>query len=260
MIRSRFFGENGSVCDHKKGIPMKKVKLGSAIIALLALGVVACSGSGSSEAPASSSPAPASSSSPAPASSSSEAPASSSSEAPASSSEAPAPAGDAVFTWTSDDIKAGMSNASAKEVKDETGDVQFTVYKLGTANDTLTLKWTPTAEQAGQVSFVLNFTTKASNATKATFWATDSGSAKMSVSVDGTEMEKPTTENPNFEDLAGGADGVVESDAADSGTLANPIDYALCSFTAVAGQEHTIVVTYLGGGYSFYIAGAKIVK
>ena len=239
---------------------MKKAKFCSAIIALLALGVVACNGNSSSSAPASS--AAPSSSSEAPVSSSSEAPvvSSSSSEAPTSSASSEAPVAGALYSWSAADIKAGLSNASAKEVKDETGDVQFTAYKLGTANDTLTLKWTPTAEQAGNVSFVLNFTTKASNATNATFWATSSGSAKMSVSVDGNDMGKPTTDNPNFQDLAGGADGVVESDVEDSGTLANPIDYALCSFAAVAGTEHTIVVTYLGGGYSFYISGAKIVK
>ena len=105
----------------------------------------------------------------------------------------------------------------------------------------------------------MNFITKSSNATNATFWATSSGSTKTSVSVDGNDQAAPS-ENPNFQDLAGGADGVVDSDASDSGKLANPIDYALCTFTAVAGTEHTIVVTYHGGGYSFYIAGAKIVK
>lgn len=240
---------------------MKKAKICSAVIALLALGVVACNGGNNSSNSASSSAAPSSSSSAAaPSSTSSAAPSSSSSAAPSSSSSA-APAGDNVlFTWSAADVKAGLSNSSATEVKDETGDVQFTAYKLGTTNDTATFKWTPSADQAGNVSFVLNFTTKSSNATNATFWATSSGSAKMSVSVDGTAKDAPTTDNPNFQDLAGGADGVVDSDVADSGTLANPIDYALCSFTAVAGTEHTIVVTYLGGGYSFYIAGAKIVK
>ncbi len=238
---------------------MKHTKLFGALIALLALGVVACNGgqkessSSSASTPASSSPAPAPSSS-------SEAPVpSSSSEAPASSSsDSQAPVAGALFSWSAADLKAGLSNASATEVKDETGDVQFTAYKLGTANDTATFKWTPTADQGGKVSFVLIFTTKSINATNATFWATSSGSEKMSVSVDGNKMAAPDG-NPNFQDLAG-ADGVVDSDVADSGTLANPIEYGLCEFTAVAGQEHTIVVTYYGGGYSFYLCGAKIVK
>ena len=237
---------------------MKKAKICSAVIALLALGVVACNGNNNSSA-SNSSAAPSSSSSAAPSSESSVAPASSESSLAPSSSSSEAPAGGAIFSWSAADIKAGLSNANATEVKDETGDVQFTAYKLGTADDTLTLKWTPAADQAGEVSFVLNFTTKSSNATNATFWATSSGSEKMSVSIDGNKKAAPDG-NPNFQDLAGGADGVVDSDAADSGTLANPIDYALCTFTAVAGQEHTIVVTYHGGGYSFYISGAKIVK
>lgn len=233
---------------------MKHTKLFGALIALMALGVVACNGGGqsspeSSATPKSSSSAPAPSSSPVP----------SSSEAPTSSSDSQAPVEGALFSWSAADLKAGLSNASATEVKDETGDVQFTAYKLGTANDTATFKWTPAADQGGKVSFVLIFTTKSSNATNATFWATSSGSEKMSVSVDGTKMAAPDG-NPNFQDLAGGASGVVDSDAADSGTLANPIEYGLCEFTAVAGQEHTIVVTYLGGGYSFYLCGAKIVK
>ena len=238
---------------------MKNVKICSTILALLALGVVSCNGNNNSSA--SNSVAPSSS---AASDSTSSAPSGSSDVAPSSESSNPAsseaPAGGTIFTWSAADVKAGFSNASAKEVKDETGDVQFTAYKLGTADDTATFKWTPTAEQAGNVSFVLNFTTKSSNATNATFWATSSGSTKMSVSVDGVTKDAPTTDNPNFQDLAGGADGVVDSDVEDSGTLANPIDYALCSFTAVAGTEHTIVVTYHGGGYSFYISGAKIVK
>ena len=236
---------------------MKKTKLCSAVIALLALGVVACNGSNKSSAPASSS----SSAAPAPSTSSSAAP-SSSSESSAAPSSSAAPVAGALYSWSTADLKAGLSNGGVTEVKDETGDVQFTAYKLGTANDTATFKWTPAADQAGNVSFVLNFTTKASNATNATFWYSSGGSSrKMSVSVDGTEQPLPAIEgNPNFQDLAGGADGVVNSDVEDSGTLANPIDYALCTFTAVAGQEHTIVVTYLGGGYSFYLCGAKIVK
>ena len=237
---------------------MKMNKVFGACALLLALAVVGCNSNPSSEAPASS-PAPASqpaTSQPASVAPSSEAP---SSEAPTSQ----APASNALKTWSGDETKNGMSDASAKEVKDETGDVQFVAYKLGTANDTLTLKWTPTAEQAGTVAFKLFFTTKASNASKATFWkqSSTSDNDKMTISVDGTAINAPEAElRYTFEDICGGADGVVNSDASDSGTLANPVEYQMAQYTATAGTESTVVITYLGGGYSFYIVGASVYK
>lgn len=250
----------------KKGIFMIFKKGLSALALLLALTVVGCNGNKESSKPAASSAAPsAAASSKAPsAADTSKAPSSApASSAPAASSQAPAPVPgtNALKAWSSDETKAGMSNASAKEVKDETGDVQFTAYKLGTANDTVTFKWTPTADQAGKVVFKLFFTTKAGNATNATFWkqSATSSNAKMSVAVDGTDIAAPETD-VNFEDICGGADGVVESDAADSGTLANPVEYQLAEYNVTAGEENTVVVTYNGGGYSFYIVGAFVYK
>ena len=235
----------------------------SAIALLLALTVVGCNGNKESVKPASSAAPAASSQTPSQSSASAASSKAASSAAPAASSKAPAPVPgtNALKAWSSDETKAGMSNASAKEVKDETGDVQFTAYKLGTANDTVTFKWTPTADQAGKVVFKLFFTTKAGNSTNATFWkqSATSSNTKMAVAVDGTDIAAPETD-VNFEDICGGADGVVESDAADSGTLANPVEYQLAEYNVTAGTENTVVVTYHGGGYSFYIVGAFVYK
>ena len=241
---------------------MKMTKVFGACALLLALTVAGCNNDKTSAAETTSGK-PASTTSAAPAPTTSQAPATSTSIAPATSTPAPQPLGPALKTWTAEEVKAGMSNASAKEVKDETGDVQFTVYKLGTANDTLTLEWTPTAEQAGKVVFKLFFTTKAGNATSATFWkqSATSSSDKMSISVDGQAVAAPEAElTYTFEDICGGADGVVESDVEDSGTLANPVEYKMAEYNVTAGAKNTIVVTYLGGGYSFYIAGATVYK
>lgn len=251
----------------KKGIFMNFKKGLSALALLLALTVVGCNGNKESSKPAASSAAPAASSqapaqsSAAAASSKASSSAAASSKADSSQAPAPVPGTNALKAWSSDETKAGMSNASAKEVKDETGDVQFTAYKLGTANDTVTFKWTPTADQAGKVVFKLFFTTKAGNATNATFWkqSATSSNAKMAVAVDGTDIAAPETD-VNFEDICGGADGVVESDVADSGTLANPVEYQLAEYNVTAGAENTVVVTYHGGGYSFYIVGAFVYK
>lgn len=166
---------------------------------------------------------------------------------------APAP----VKAWNADDVKAGHSNANIAAVKDETGDVQFTVYKLGNTNETVTFKYTPT--EAGKVKFNLEFTTKYSNAESAYFWKKDATSTedKMQVSVNGAAITAPA-ENPNFKAIAG--DALVKSEAADNGELANPVFYQLCEIDAVANEELTIVVKYLGGGNSFYIAGATLTK
>ena len=151
-------------------------------------------------------------------------------------------------------------DATVQEVKDETGDVQFAAYKIG-SNKSFTLKWTPTAEQAGKVALNLILTNKVSNADVAYFWykGEDASSAKTELSIDGTALATPS-ENPNFTAMAGGADKVVESDVDDDGKLANPISFKVAEFTVTAGQENTISVKYLGGGYSFYYVGAEIFK
>lgn len=241
---------------------MKMKKVFSACALLLALTVAGCN-NGKSSAADTTSNKPASSQQSTNKPSTSATPAPSTSAAPSTSTPAPQPLGPALKTWTAEEVKAGMSNASAKEVKDETGDVQFTVYKLGTANDTLTLEWTPTAEQAGKVVFKLFFTTKAGNAASATFWkqSATSQNDKMSISVDGQAVAAPEAELAyTFEDICGGTDGVVESDVEDNGALANPVEYKMAEYNVTAGAKNTIVVTYLGGGYSFYIAGATVYK
>jgi len=184
------------------------------------------------------------------------------SEAPASTpagDSTPAPVAKPIKTWSGDETKAGMSNASADEVKDTTGDIQFAAYKLGKQGDTVTFKWTPT--EAGKVAFNLVFTTKAANATNATFWyqSATSTQAKMQIAVDGKTLDTPA-DNPNFQDICGGADGVVESEGMADIALANPVSYKMAEFDVQAGVENSIVVTYLGGGYSFYIVGAEIFK
>ena len=162
--------------------------------------------------------------------------------------------------WDAAATKAGLSNASAKEVKDTTGDVQFTVYKLGTKNDYVEFKFTPT--EAKKVVFEYIFTTKASNATKTFFWHQDAAvtsSVKHNAYVNGTKVDAPADSNPSFQDFAGGADKVVESDADDSGKLANPITVALFEFDLVANQENVIKIEYVGSGYSTYVAGARLI-
>ena len=239
---------------------MKMTKVFGACALLLALTVAGCNNDKTSAAETTSGK-PASTTSAAP--TTSQAPATSTSTVPATTSQNPQPATPALKTWTAEETKAGMSNATAKEVKDETGDVQFTVYKLCTADDTVTFKWTPTAEQAGKVAFKLFFTTKAGNATNATFWKKSATSTddKMTVTVDGQAVAAPEAEVAyTFQDICGGADAVVESDVEDSGALANPVEYKLAEYNVTAGTENTIVVTYHGGGYSFYIAGATVYK
>ena len=169
------------------------------------------------------------------------------------------PASSPLKVWDAAATKAGLSNASAKEVKDTTGDVQFTVYKLGTKNDYVEFKYTAT--EAKKVVFNYTFTTKAGNATKTFFWHQDADlttAIKHNVYVNGTKIDAPADSNPSFQDFAGGADKVIESDVADSGALANPITVALFEFDLVANQENVIKIEYVGSGYSTYVAGANL--
>ena len=82
---------------------------------------------------------------------------------------------------------------------------------------------------------------------------------KHNVYVNGTKIDAPADSNPSFQDFAGGADKVIESDVADSGALANPITVALFEFDLVANQENVIKIEYVGSGYSTYVAGASLI-
>ena len=163
----------------------------------------------------------------------------------------------ALKEWDAAETKAGLSNASAKEVKDTTGDVQFTVYKLGTKNDYVEFKFTPT--EAKKVVFNYTFTTKHGNADKTYFWNQDAAitsARKHQIFVNGTEIGYPA-ENPSFQEMAG--ENLVKSEASDSGELANPITVALFEFDLVANQENVIKIQYIGSGYSTYVGGAKLI-
>ena len=163
-----------------------------------------------------------------------------------------------VYTWESAAVKAGLSNGGATEATGhyvEGGEETFTTWKMGTAGDKLTLTYTAAA--AGKVTLRLAMTTKNSNVASAGVWYQGS-SQKTKVTLNGTELPAPAKEDDK--NLQQWGCTVRSPDAKDgSSALACPIWVDLIELDLVAG-ENTIVIDYLGGGYSYWFSGAQLAK
>ena len=172
--------------------------------------------------------------------------------------DTPAPQEVVVKEWDAAAIKAGLSNASAKEVTghyEAGGTETFTAYKIGTANDKVTLSYTSSA--AEKVSLKLLMTTKNSNINDCGIWYQGEGQ-KTKITLNGTELTAPA--KADDKNMAAWGATTASPDAKDSGSaLSNPVWVTMIEFDLVAA-ENTIVIEYLGGGYSYWIAGAKLVK
>ena len=215
---------------------MKRTKLFSALVALMAMGVVACNPVVN---PSSSEPASTPSSDPAPSSDpSSEA----SSE---SSSEAPSPVV-CSFTWSSADIKAGLTNQSQTEV-DFGDDVKG--YKSAGIEITLTYN----ATEAKTTKLALLLSVKAGNNTSATFWKSGENE-KTRIVVNDNQITPPETDF-NME-----SKGLTErhATAKDGGsTLTVPVWVEICDISLNAGNN-TIVISNHSSNYSFFFCGAGL--
>ena len=172
--------------------------------------------------------------------------------------DTPAPQEVVVKEWDAAAIKAGLSNASAKEVTghyEAGGTETFTAYKIGTANDKVTLSYTSSA--AEKVSLKLLMTTKNSNINDCGIWYQGEGQ-KTKITLNGTELTAPA--KADDKNMAAWGATTASPDAKDSGSaLSNPVWVTMIEFNLVAA-ENTIVIEYLGGGYSYWIAGAQLVK
>ena len=172
--------------------------------------------------------------------------------------DTPAPQEVVVKEWDAAAIKAGLSNSSAKEVTghyEADGAETFTAYKIGTANDKVTLSYTSSA--AEKVSLKLLMTTKNSNINDCGIWYQGEGQ-KTKITLNGTELTAPA--KADDKNMAAWGATTASPDAKDSGSaLSNPVWVTMIELN-LAAAENTIVIEYLGGGYSYWIAGAKLVK
>lgn len=163
-----------------------------------------------------------------------------------------------VNEWNAAAVKAGLSNASAKEVTGHfvaDGAETFTAYKIADTGDKLTLSYEAAA--AKKVALKLYMTTKNSNVASCGIWYQGDGQ-KTKITLNGTELTAPA--KADDKNLQGWGAGTASPDAKDSGSsLSNPVWVTMIEFDLAAGAN-TIVLEYLGGGYSYWIAGAKLVE
>ena len=162
----------------------------------------------------------------------------------------------AIKTWSSEEIKAGLTEGKTLTEKDFGNSLPGVKgYKFNKADTTCTLKFT--AEAAMEVELQLLLGVKKGNQAKTGFWrqadsTSDPKPEKDSITVNGTKVTPPE-QDVDFTDVT------AESDQSDNGTLLVPVWKTVCNISLQQG-ENTIVIAYIAGGYSLYLCGARIGK
>ncbi len=162
----------------------------------------------------------------------------------------------AIKTWSSEDIKAGLTEGKTLTEKDFGNSLPGVKgYKFNKADTTCTLTYT--AEAAMEVELQLLLGVKDGNQAKTGFWRQADSTAdpkpeKDSITVNGTKVTPPE-QDVDFTDVT------EKSDQSDNGTLLVPVWKTVCNISLQQG-ENTIVIAYIAGGYSLYLCGARIGK
>mgnify|MGYP003308334218 CR=1 FL=1 len=129
-----------------------------------------------------------------------------------------------------------------------------TFIKLGSANNSITLSYNAT-DLRDNVTLSVLLTTKATNAAQAGIYKQGS-TVKFSLKVNDENVTLPTDDARTLADI--GVDSQSNSGVSDGGSpvaVAVWFDFATISLNEGA---NTIVLTYLGGGYSLDIGGFKL--
>ena len=156
------------------------------------------------------------------------------------------PAGPTIVNeWSLDTIKANRTDSGWDADKDWGADGKgFKFNKVGG----FTVKYT--SESAQKVTLQLKISVKYSNRSKTGFWA-QADEAEVKTKVEFNDATITGTE-PDFT-------GVTNSSVSDSGTLSIPEWFDIIELNLIAG-ENTLTISYVAGGYSFYMCGARLVK
>ena len=149
--------------------------------------------------------------------------------------------------WSLDEIKANRTNSGWDADKDWGDGVKG--FKFNKANGGFTITYT--ADSAQTVKLQLMIAVKYSNRGSTGFWKQGS-SDKTSVTLGTVDPVALSGSEPNFAN-------VKESTVDDGGKLSVPEWFDICNVNLVEG-ENTITVTFLTGGYSYYICGARLMK
>ncbi len=161
-----------------------------------------------------------------------------------------------IKTWSSEDIKAGLTEGKTLTEKDFGNSLPGVKgYKFNKADTTCTLTFT--AEAAMEVELQLLLGVKDGNQAKTGFWRQADSTEnpkpeKDSITVNGKKVTPPE-QDVDFTDVT------EKSDQSDRGTLLVPVWKTVCNISLQEG-ENTIVIAYIAGGYSLYLCGARIGK
>lgn len=170
--------------------------------------------------------------------------------------------------WDAAAIKAAIAGGTPAEVTghyEADGTETFTAYKISTAGMTITLNYN--SAEAQHVKLELKLATKNSNTSACgIWWQLPNGKSglenvvqKTEVSLGGQALPVPEEKSLNYDNLAN-YNPAKSPDAKDgSSSLCCPVWVKVIELDLAAG-DNTIVVKYLDGGYSYWVAGAQLVK
>lgn len=172
------------------------------------------------------------------------------------------------FEWDSAAIKTSLGEGATNTEKDFGNGIKG--YKFNKADYKSTLTLTPgftTNDELIHANLKLLISVKLSNNEKTQFWkqidgeSTEGGTDKTSVKV-GTDVTDPE----NFKEVTHGeeinfknAGCTVGSGVTDSGELTVPVWIDIVDIPLTADVENTIQISYLAGGYSYYLCGARVI-
>ena len=166
-------------------------------------------------------------------------------------------------------VKAAIAGGTPSETTghyEENGTETFTAYKISSSGMTITLNYN--SAEAQHVKLELKLATKNSNTGRCgIWWQLPNGAAsdvanvvqKTEVSLGGTPLPVPEEKSLNYDNLAN-YNPAKSPDAKDgTSSMCCPVWVKVIELDLAAG-DNTIVVKYLDGGYSYWVAGAQLVK
>ena len=171
------------------------------------------------------------------------------------------------FEWDSAAIKTSLGEGATNTEKDFGNGVKG--YKFNKADYKSTLTLTPgftTDEELIHANLKLLISVKLTNNENTQFWkqtvgesgeGTDKTSIKVGTDPTDTENFKEVTHGPEINFKEAGC--TVGSGVTDSGELTVPVWIDIVDIPLTADVENTIQISYLAGGYSYYLCGARVI-
>lgn len=171
------------------------------------------------------------------------------------------------FEWDSAAIKTSLGEGATNTEKDFGNGVKG--YKFNKADYHSTLTLTPgftTDEDLIHANLKLLISVKLSNNEKTQFWKQIEGEPEGGTDKTSIKVGTDPTDAENFKEVTHGeeinfkqAGCTVGSGVSDTGELTVPVWIDIVDIPLTADVENTIQISYLAGGYSYYLCGARVV-